>query len=49
MKERLFAILAAVVLLVTVLQPALPALSFPRAVPAIVPYADCQGGGQCSN
>ncbi|MCX6028152.1 MAG: hypothetical protein NT169_02475 [Chloroflexi bacterium] len=49
MKERLLTILAAVALLVTVLQPTLPAVPFRGAAPAIVPYADCQGGGLCSN
>ena len=49
MKERLFAILAAVALLITVLQPALPAVPFSAAASAITPNADCHGGGQCSN
>lgn len=49
MKERLFAILAAVALLVTLLQPTLSAVPFSAAAPAFAPDADCHGGGQCSN
>ena len=48
MKERLFAILAAAVLLITVLQPRLSAVPFSAAASAITPDADCHGGGQCS-
>jgi hypothetical protein len=48
MKERLLTILAAVALLVAVLQPTLPTVPFPLAAPAVVPYADCQGGGLCT-
>jgi hypothetical protein len=46
MKERLLTILAAAALLVTVLRPAVPSIPFRGAVPAIVTYADCHGGGQ---
>lgn len=49
MKERLLTTLAAVALLITVLQPALPAIPFNMAASAITPNADCQGGGLCSN
>lgn len=49
MKERLFAILATVALLVTVLRPAMPSNPFSVAVSAITPNADCHTGGQCSN
>jgi hypothetical protein len=49
MKERLLTILAAVALLIGVLQPALPAVALHAAAPAIAPNADCQGGGLCSN
>ena len=49
MKERLFIILVAVALLVGVLRPAVPSIPFRGAVPAIVPNADCHGGGQCSS
>lgn len=48
MKERLFAILATVALLVTVLGPAAPSLPFSVAAPAITLNADCHTGGQCS-
>jgi len=49
MKERLFTFMAVVVLLVAVLQPILPVVPFGLAAPVIVPDADCQGGGQCTN
>ena len=49
MKERLFAILATVALLVTVLRPAMPSIPFSAAASALTPHADCHGGSQCSN
>lgn len=48
MKERLFAILLAVALLFAA-APLRPAVPSGLAAPVIVPDADCQGGGQCTN
>ncbi len=47
MRERLFTILSTVALLVTVMRPYAPSIPFRGGPPAIVQYADCQGGGQC--
>lgn len=49
MKKRLFAALLAVALLFVVVQPVLPVVPFGVAAPVIIPDADCQGGGQCTN
>lgn len=47
MKERLLTMLAAVALLVTMLQPTLPTIPYGEAAAAIVLDGSCHGGGQC--